>query len=239
MRNTMCYEVQSLDEYLFLMEELQLTEGQYYFRGENRRYPSLSSSLLRPRFARLLRDNPAYYEETVNGYIHDRASDARAWEREYTLAWCHHEGLPTNLLELTRSPLRALYYACISRSDQHRQEEEGVVYGFAQEDTKDITGMVSAPTDARLNRDSLLIGMDHNAELHLEQLPYLTCQVPYKYEGSDEEGGLYFYQLFQLLPTPGDELPHELIQQLYTPAFTIKVAHQDQILRALQRSGNL
>ncbi|WP_434748776.1 FRG domain-containing protein [Paenibacillus amylolyticus] len=116
-KNPLYYEISSVEDYISIIKELPNGQDGCYYRGENRRYDTQSSSLLRSGMARMLRANPEYYMDAVNDYVRDTADQAGEWEREHVLAWCHHEGLPTNLLELTVSPLRALYFACLSRTD--------------------------------------------------------------------------------------------------------------------------
>ena len=132
--NLLSYEVHSVEDYLSVIERLPYGKPGYYFRGENRKYASQTSLLLRSRISRLLRNNPNYYTEAVNDYLQDMADQAGEWECEHLIAWCHHEGLPTNLLELTVSPLRALYYACLVRSDGSQDlSPTSYVYGYAKE----------------------------------------------------------------------------------------------------------
>ena len=213
-------------------------------------YASQSSSLLRRRFAPLIRNNPNYYTDAINDYVRDMADQAGAWEREHVLAWCHHEGLPTNLLELTASPLRALYYACLCRTDHSEEPSEaGYMYGFARENTVDVTELVlenvkMASTHYNLIEDMsddprwirLLSGNDNrvSSQSDLVQFPYLTYQVPYKYKGSDQPNGLYFYQLFQTgSSSSSPEFTYDIVQQQYTPSLIVKVSNQTEIREQL------
>lgn len=250
MNDAVCYEVNSVEDYIAMIEELPNGQKGYYYRGENRRYATPSSSLLRSGIARLLGDNPDYYVDAVNDYVRDMADQAGEWEREHVLAWCHHEGLPTNLLELTASPLRALYFACLSRTDHSEEPSQaGYVYGFARENTADVTELILENVEMKSSRYNLIEDMvgdprwisllsDHDTKgfpkPDLAQMPYLIYQAPYKYRGSDEPNGLYFYQLFQTVSSScSPEFSFEIMQQQYTPALIVKVLNQTEIREQL------
>lgn len=250
--NPLSYEVHSVEDYLSVIERLPYGKPGYYFRGENRKYASQTSSLLRSQNSRLLRNNPNYYTEAVNDYLQDMADQAGEWECEHLIAWCHHEGLPTNLLELTVSPLRALYYACLVRSDGSQDlSPTSYVYGYAKENTVDVTDLIMENVKMKSPRYNLIEDMRDDSRwvrllsdngirassssgLNLTQFPYLTYQAPYKYRGSDEPNGLYFYQLFQTVSTSsGQEFSYEITQQQYTPSLIVKVSNQTEIRQQL------
>ncbi|MGQ8873174.1 FRG domain-containing protein [Paenibacillus sp. TSA_86.1] len=249
-KNPLYYEISSVEDYTSIINELPNGRGVYYYRGENRRYDTQSSSLLRSGIARLLQANPDYYAQAVNDYVRDMADQTGEWEREHVLAWCHHEGLPTNLLELTESSLRALYFACLSRTDHSGEPSQtGYVYGYAKENTVDVTDLILENVKAKSSQYNLIDDMHDDPrwgrllpdndnlgspKLNLAQFPYLTYQVPYKYRGSDEPNGLYFYQLFQTVSSSSNpEFSYEIIQQQYTPSLIVKVSNQTEIREQL------
>jgi hypothetical protein len=249
-KNPLIYEISSVEDYISIIKELPHGQEGYYYRGENRRYVTLSSSLLRSGIARLLRDNPEYYMDTVNDYVRDMADQAGEWECQHVLAWCHHEGLPTNLLELTASPLRALYFACLDRTDHSEEPSQaGYVYGFARESTVDVTELMLEYGKMKSSRYNLIEDMaddprwinlfsdndkKRSSNPGLAQFPYLIYQAPYKYRGSDEPYGLYFYQLFQtVFSSSNPEFSYEIIQQHYAPSLIVKVSNQTEIREQL------
>jgi hypothetical protein len=250
MSNVVHYEVNSVEDYIAMIEELPNGQDGYYYRGEDKAYASLSSSLLRSSIVRLIRNNPDYYVDAVNDYVRDMADQAGEWERGHVLAWCHHEGLPTNLLELTASPLRALYFACLSRTDHSEEPSQaGYVYGFARESTVDVTELMLANGKMKSSRYNLIEDMaddprwinlfsdndkKRSSNPGLAQFPYLIYQAPYKYRGSDEPNGLYFYQLFQTVSSSSrPEFSYEIMQQQYTPSLIVKVSNPTEIREQL------
>ena len=257
MKNPLYYEINSVEDYISIIKELPNGQDGYYYRGENKRYATLSSSLLRSGIPQLLRDNPEYYVDTVNDYVRDMADQAGEWERQHVLAWCHHEGLPTNLLELTASPLRALYFACLGRTDHSEEPSQaGYVYGFARESTVDVTELMLEYGKMNSSRYNLIEDMvddprwinlfsdndkkRDSSKSALARLPYLIYQVPHKYRGSDEPNGLYFYQLFQtVVSSSNPEFSCEIMQQQYTHALIVKVSNQTEIREQLHQQMGL
>ncbi|MCK6076765.1 FRG domain-containing protein [Paenibacillus silvae] len=254
MLNPLWCEVNSIEDYLSTIERLPYGKDGYYFRGENRRFACQNSRLLRHTFSRLLRDNPQYYVDVVNDYMHDMADEAGIWEQEHVLAWCHQEGQPTNLLELTTSPLQALFYASLYRTDGSLERgQEIYVYGYAKTNTVDATPLILENTKMSSTRYNLLEDMNDDPRWNrmvggtdidkaipkeslpdLSQFPYLTYEVPPRHRDSHQSSSLYFYQLFQLRSASDSELPYDLITQQYTPALVIKVTGADQIRQELR-----
>lgn len=135
-------DIYTLNEYITAVKELRSNE--YYFRGENTKYPSIASSLLRKNNKTLLKDQKFnFYENLVNDYFSEIASDIGEFERENFLAFSQHHGLSTNLIDLTTSPLIALYFACSSTSVTDNSNNTGYVYLFDQNSTIDISSLIN------------------------------------------------------------------------------------------------
>ncbi len=132
--------ISSLAEYIGIIKQYNLHNG--YFRGENQKYPNISSSLIReyiPKgenfglvdiYTNLLR---AYYQEV--GYKLDKIQE------ENFLAFSQHHGLKTNLIDFTTAPLVALYFAC--ERDKY-DVDSGYVYILNEEDTVDASEFLRA-----------------------------------------------------------------------------------------------
>ena len=132
--------ISTLAEYIGIIKKYNLHNG--YFRGENQRYPNISSSLIREYiskgenfglvdiYADLLR---AYYQEV--GYELDKM------QGENFLAFSQHHGLKTNLIDFTTAPLVALYFAC--ERDKY-DVDNGYVYILNEEDTVEASEFLRA-----------------------------------------------------------------------------------------------
>lgn len=127
--------ISTLTEYIDIIKRYNLHNK--YYRGENQKYPNISSSLVRgyiPKgenfglvdiYADLLR---AYYQEV--GYVLDKMQE------ENFLAFSQHHGLKTNLIDFTTAPLVALYFAC---EREKYDVDSGYVYILNEEDTVDAS----------------------------------------------------------------------------------------------------
>lgn len=121
-------EINSLVEYLQNIEQLG---EQYYFRGEAKNFKetSLTASAYRElgscKYSDIIMLRERYYHEI--GYALSRK------DIENFIAYAQHHGLPTELIDITKNPLVALYFAC-SGFD----EEDGYVYSINSEQTVNL-----------------------------------------------------------------------------------------------------
>ena len=123
--------VKSLSEYVKLLEKY--SSKSYFFRGEN--------SFFKERTAKAFH----HYDEEVKNHsvwkakYHDfmKAVDTfhseiayrlKEYERSHFLAFSQHYGVPTNLIDVSSSPLTALYFACYRKSTD--KSTDGYVYVF-------------------------------------------------------------------------------------------------------------
>ncbi|WP_053418622.1 FRG domain-containing protein [Viridibacillus arvi] len=154
MCNSVTIEINTLNEYISLIKEKKLSE--YYFRGENKKYPTISSSLLRRDTSSLLKDEKfSFYEDIVNHYYSEIASNIGEIERNNFLAFSQHHGLTTNLIDFTTSPLIALYFACANKNDV-LDKNTGFVYLINKEKTIDISKMINEVFISPANSYSLI-----------------------------------------------------------------------------------
>lgn len=128
-------KVSSLTEYIDVIKRHGLHNQ--YFRGENQKYPSISSSLVREYLFREEQfDLVNIYYNLLNSYYQEVGYKLDKMQEENFLAFSQHHGLKTNLIDFTTAPLVALYFAC--ERDKY-DTDNGYVYILNEEDTIDAS----------------------------------------------------------------------------------------------------
>lgn len=87
-------------------------------------------------------------------------------EKKDFLAFAQHHGIPTNLIDFTRSPLVALFFACqpFTSDDERFDKTRGFIY-LLRNDLIDITDLLSAHEDDNFlrrfiqNEDGIVISL--------------------------------------------------------------------------------
>lgn len=128
------YKIGSLSEFVSLISKFP--SDNYFYRGEPSIYRDRQASAFRPydgsfstkREFPFIKMSEAFYRE-----IGHRLTDI---EKNNFLAFSQHYGLPTNLIDVTSSPLVALYFAC-----KENQDNAAAVYIF-DDNFIDITSIL-------------------------------------------------------------------------------------------------
>ena len=111
--------IKSLSDYIKKVDMLGRTT---FFRGESKEYNSQNASAFRPYWGKFKTDKPFPFSEMVDEFYREVAYKLED-DKEDFIAFAQHHGIPTNLLDITSSPLAALYFACEKDFD-----EDGYVY---------------------------------------------------------------------------------------------------------------
>lgn len=148
--------VKSLAEYIELFSNDEYKN--YIFRGEPTNYYEIVSSALR---------NVEYpFIKMKNEFRREISHRLTADERNNFLAFAQHHGIPTNLIDFTKSPLVALFFACqpFKNSDEHFDKKRGFIY-LIKDELIDITDLLSKNEDKNLlylvirNENNIIMGL--------------------------------------------------------------------------------
>ena len=124
--------VKSLDEYVKLLN--QYPSRKFFFRGENGLNQEREAGAFREHHGGWIDKYRDFMYMVDNFYseVSYRINDA---EKSHFLAFSQHYGIPTNLIDVSSSPLTALFFAC------NGDKPEGYVYIFDNEYI-DITSII-------------------------------------------------------------------------------------------------
>lgn len=152
------------EELRFALETLGKSnsdKNKLYYRGQ-----AYSNWFLNPSIARtkkLLSNENDLFHKILALKPNDFKNDKTDYERLITM---QHYGLPTRLLDVTRNPLIALYFAC---SNLERKMEDGLVYIF-EENKKNV---FLNPDDPRVENLTNIVKSELNM-ITIEKKEYLN-----------------------------------------------------------------
>jgi len=132
MKKTKIIEIDSLSKYIQCVNKL---ENISYYRGEERIFPSRQASALRPYSFRWNSAEPYPFMKMIDEFYKETANKLSEDKIDF-IAFAQHYGIPTNLLDISTSPLTSLYFAC-----QGEQDVDGVVY-IGSDDSIDVTSLI-------------------------------------------------------------------------------------------------
>jgi len=133
-------EINSLSEYIELMEKLNaacncdfencvhIQISEYLFRGEGSFYPKRVSGAFRTERHLPSLDLYPDFNKGIDEFYRSVGYRLSEIEKNNFVAFSQHYGLPTNLLDVTPSPLTALFMACYS-------EERNLKGGLLNDET--------------------------------------------------------------------------------------------------------
>ena len=126
--------INSLSEYIDEIEKFP--SSKFLFRGESKEYRERTSSALR-QYKGTFNDTKEYpFSIMLDDFYREVTPVLSNGEHENFIAFAQHHGIPTPLIDVTKSPLVALYFAC-----QSETEGDGYVYLFG-ENYIDITKII-------------------------------------------------------------------------------------------------
>jgi len=122
--------ISSVSQYLDTLKKFEL-EG-LLSRGENTKYSEILASGFR------LSSN-LDYKLRINEFSRTVTQNLTEIQRHHFIAFSQHHGLPSNLIDFTKSPLVSLFFSCYSTSIP--EKENGFIYFI--DDIIDITSHIA------------------------------------------------------------------------------------------------
>ena len=184
-------EINNLAEYIQLISD---QKGRYkYFRGESNRYKTLNGSAFRQYGGGESKTKEYPFLEMMKEFKRAVWNNIDSNTKNTFLAFCQHYGIPSNLVDISSSPLTALYFACkegkvkLEDEEIYMDDKHGYVYEFSADHMIPITELID-----KLDGDNFLI------EISLDKLDFISdfTRVLYEYERKNLKG---FLNLFDQL----------------------------------------
>jgi hypothetical protein len=115
--------IRTLSDFVKIIENLQRKPGSsFYYRGHDDSMYELEPSLFRKM--KSIENEHLMFKEFIKENPNDFRDDNTALEK---LVKMQHYGIPTRLLDITRNPLVALYFACIASDGKTKNKINGEV----------------------------------------------------------------------------------------------------------------
>ncbi len=111
------YRVSSISEYLAILENKNMSD--YIYRGQNEPYYSIQASGFRPYTGSWQTDKIYDMQNLQLDFKNKILGKLSEDEKKYFLAFCQHHGIPTNLVDVSYSPLVSLFFACDGKGEKY------------------------------------------------------------------------------------------------------------------------
>lgn len=167
------YVVEDLASYINCISELN--GDNFYFRGENDNYLNITSSGLRDIRSDSFNDKNTNVDrrknlkfiELIKLFYNEVSHLISNIDRENFIVFAQHYGIPTNLIDISISPLISLYFACLDTNCE-TSENIGFVYLINKSSTINISNIVNHDLkNISFNMINYIIDKNHKEEVFI------------------------------------------------------------------------
>lgn len=102
-------------------------ENVLFYRGENKKHDRLLPRVYQPQF-NFIENEDVIYKQALSMFPDEMLAQKTTIEK---LILMQHYGFPTRLLDISKNPLIALFFACYTEQERNKENTDGVAYIFS------------------------------------------------------------------------------------------------------------
>lgn len=134
--NNKTISIESLNDYLDFIDEIDYNN--FYFRGESKHFTTRTASAHRDYSDNLWCRPQVDFDSSLLRYYQEIGNTLNDSEKENFIAYAQHHGLLTPLIDISSSPLTALFFGS-ENSNNKTQNDYGYIYIFNKSNSIDIS----------------------------------------------------------------------------------------------------
>ncbi|MGK9326978.1 FRG domain-containing protein [Aerococcus urinaeequi] len=237
-------KINTLSEVIEFLNDSKVDE--FVFRGEDKKYPSVTSSAFRKKSNKKLdMGRSRYVNSMLKSYYREIAYSLNNDERNNFICYAQHHGLPTNLIDVTENISTALYFASLGN-----RNEIGYVYAFKTKNKFKLSTDILGGNQILHIFDVFsynFVNAEYRQELFdMQKYEELTFEMFYELKRiiieNREEIVESFIEGFQIIQ--GGKFTEEQFTKIYEPVLEMLHLKKDSfnissdILRIIKRRNN-
>ncbi|MDR3272469.1 MAG: FRG domain-containing protein [Flavobacteriaceae bacterium] len=120
--------IYNINDFITKCLDIECDEGNIlFYRGENEKHDKLLPRVYQPQF-NFIENEDVIYKEALSMFPSEMLAQKTTIEK---LILMQHYGFPTRLLDISKNPLIALFFACYTEQARNKEDTNGVVYIFS------------------------------------------------------------------------------------------------------------